>query len=180
MAAAEVDVRQRWAVDVLAARSDERLVDVGCGHGVTVSLVADRLGTGFVLGVDRSAKVLEMARRRNARHVERGRADFVPGAFQSAALDVAAWDTIYAFHVADFWRRPGPMLDRACELLRPGGRLVLLNEIASWDRRWSAPAFGEHLGAVLRDAGWSPEPPVHGGDDAPGCVAVTGRPTQPG
>ncbi len=72
------------------------------------------------------------------------------------------------------------MLARAHGLLRPGGHLVLLTEIASWDPRWSAPAFGDHLAAVLRDAGWTAERPVHGGDDAPGCVAVTGRPAQPG
>jgi SAM-dependent methyltransferase len=166
---------------VLAPRADERLVDVGCGHGVTVSLVADGLAAGgLVVGVDRSAKVLEMARRRNADHVARGSADFVVGAFESVHLERGVWDTVYAFHVADFWRRPGPMLARARELLRPDGRVVLLNEIASWDRRWSAAAFGEHLAGVLGTAGWRSETPVPGGDDAPGCVAVTGRPPQVG
>ena len=176
-----VDIRHRWAVDVLAPRADERLIEVGCGHGVTISLVADRLRVGgLVVGVDRSPKVLDMARRRNADHLERGRADFVAGSFEAVDLDAGAWDSVYAFHVADFWRRPGPMLARARALLRPDGRLVLLNAIASWDRRWSAPAFGEHLAAVLGSAGWSSGPPVLGGEAAPRCVAVTGRPPQVG
>ena len=177
MPADEVDVRHRWAVDVLAPGPNERLIEVGCGHGVALDLVAARLaGGGVVVGVDRSPSMLASARRRNARHLEAGRADLVAGSFESADLTHAAWDTIYAFHVADFWRRPVPMLDRARALLRRGGRIVLLNEIGTWDRRRTARELGEQLVAVLREHGWTAEPPVLGGEEAPGCVAVTGRP----
>jgi len=63
-----------WAVDTLEVRPTDRLLEVGCGHGVAVSLVCERLTTGTVTAIDRSPKMIEMATRRNREHVDAGRA----------------------------------------------------------------------------------------------------------
>ncbi len=41
------------AVDFLDPRSGERILEIGCGHGVAVDLVARRLEGGCVTGLDR-------------------------------------------------------------------------------------------------------------------------------
>src|ERR687886_2068652 len=63
-----------WAVDTLEVRPTDRLLEVGCGHGVAVSVVCERLTTGTISAIDRSPKMIEMAARRNREHVEAGRA----------------------------------------------------------------------------------------------------------
>src|SRR5215211_3536886 len=63
-----------WAVDTLEVRPADRLLEVGCGHGVAVSLVCERLTTGTITAIDRSPKMIEMATRRNRQHVDAGRA----------------------------------------------------------------------------------------------------------
>src|SRR5919202_1044262 len=58
-----------WSVDTLEVRPADRLLEVGCGHGVAVSLVCERLTTGTITAIDRSPKMIEMATRRNREHL---------------------------------------------------------------------------------------------------------------
>jgi SAM-dependent methyltransferase len=115
-----------WAVETLGVRPDDRLLEVGCGHGVAVSLVCERLAGGSVLGIDRSAKMIEMAARRNAAHVAAGRAAFQVAALHEADLGDAWFDIIYAIHVPVLLRGdPRRELEIVRSHLAPGGRFAL-------------------------------------------------------
>ena len=65
-----------WAIDTLAVEPDDRLLEIGCGHGVAVSLACEKLDGGTITAIDRSAKMIEMARKRNANHGASGVASF--------------------------------------------------------------------------------------------------------
>ena len=93
---------------------------------MAVSLVCERLDGGSVLGVDRSAKMIEMAGRRNAAHVAAGRAAFQVASLHEADLDGGSFDTIYAIHVPVFVRGdPHRELEVVRAHLAPGGRFAL-------------------------------------------------------
>jgi SAM-dependent methyltransferase len=117
--------RLEWAVEMLAVRPNDQLLEVGCGHGVAVSLVCERLDGGRILAIDRSAKMIEMATRRNAAHVASGRAAFQVTALHKADLDEQRFDTIFAIHVPVLLRGdPGRELEIIAAHLVPGGRFV--------------------------------------------------------
>ena len=63
-----------WAVETLAPDPADLVLEVGCGHGVAVWLVCNRLIDGQITAIDRSEKMIEMARRRNHEHIAEGRA----------------------------------------------------------------------------------------------------------
>src|SRR5262245_44250899 len=69
--------RNRWAVDLLDLRPDERVVELGCGPGGALAAIADRVVRGVAVGVDQSSVMIDQARRRNAGAVAGGRVELV-------------------------------------------------------------------------------------------------------
>ena len=100
--------RQAWAVDVLDVAPDDRILEVGCGHGVAVSLVCERLDGGRITAVDRSPKMIAMAQKRNRAYA--GKARFVTAGIEEANLGDETYDKVLAVHVAALHKR-GPALD---------------------------------------------------------------------
>ena len=111
-----------WAADVVDPAPSERVLgvgcEVGCGHGVLVSLIVDRVESGVVVGVARSATMIAAAGRRNRAAVEAGRvgleaASLVDADLAGQAFDVAgqAFDVAVPFDVRAFRTPPAPEWD---------------------------------------------------------------------
>ena len=142
-----------WAVETLGIGPEDRVLEIGCGHGVAVSLVCERLGGGRVVAVDRSPKMIEAARRRNAGHEAAGRASFVAAPLHEADLGRARFDRVLAVHVGVFTRGdPSRELAVVREHLAPGGRLHLADQPLVASR---APAHADGLARVLGAHGFA-------------------------
>jgi SAM-dependent methyltransferase len=135
-----------WAVDTLEVRPADRLLEVGCGHGVAVSLVCERLTTGTITAIDRSPKMIEMATRRNRDHVDAGKALFEAVALEDADLGNRRFDKVFAFNVAPFWLQPEAALGAVREHLARDGAVYIF-----WDARHFAPEGARDLGNELAD-----------------------------
>jgi 2-polyprenyl-6-hydroxyphenyl methylase/3-demethylubiquinone-9 3-methyltransferase len=122
----------------LAARAQGRvLLDVGCGHGALIALLATGRPERHVVGIDPDARKIEWARRSVGRlpNVEllacsvEALAAERPAAFDS----VLVADVLYLLP-AQAW---APFLRAVRELLKPGARLVLkeAEDDGSWRTR---------------------------------------------
>jgi cyclopropane fatty-acyl-phospholipid synthase-like methyltransferase len=119
-----------WAVDVLGVEPTDRLLEIGCGQGVAVSLVSEKLdGGGSITAIDRSQKMIETARKRNADHVASGVASFQSASLDQADLGKARFEKIFAINVGVFLRgQPTQELTILRDHLAPQGRLYLFHE----------------------------------------------------
>ena len=61
--------RTRWAVSLLELKPADRVLDVGIGPGYSTGLIAATVPEGLVVGVDRSALMTAIARRRLRRYL---------------------------------------------------------------------------------------------------------------
>src|SRR5215210_4912357 len=121
-----------WAVDTLALDPADRVLEVGCGHGVAVSLVCERLTSGRITAIDRSKKMIEMAARRNREHVAAGRA-----VVKTAALEMADFGD-ERFDKDQCFQRSTPSRARFLwRLLTVSARLVYRAYERVFDRRGS-------------------------------------------
>ena len=143
-----------WAIDTLAVDPADRVLEVGCGHGVAVSLVCQRLASGRITAIDRSEKMIEMATRRNREHVAAGRAVLKTAALEQADLGSERFDKVFAFNVAPFWLQPQVALGIVRRHLAPDGTVSLF-----WDARHSQPDrardLADRLSEKVRLAGFS-------------------------
>jgi ubiquinone/menaquinone biosynthesis C-methylase UbiE len=118
-----MSARLQAVVDQLAIRADDRILEIGCGHGVAATMVCERLDGGRLTAIDRSAKMIEAAERRNAESVAAGKAEFLVASLEEVDLGDRRFDIVFAVRVGLFHREP----DRARALvepwLAPGGRL---------------------------------------------------------
>jgi ubiquinone/menaquinone biosynthesis C-methylase UbiE len=119
-----VSARLRAVVDRLDVHPDHRVLEIGCGHGIAATLVCERLTTGRYTAIDRSAKMIEAATRRNARHVAAGTAEFLVAALEDADLGDRRFDRILAARVGLFHREPERAQALASRWLAPGGRVL--------------------------------------------------------
>jgi ubiquinone/menaquinone biosynthesis C-methylase UbiE len=132
------------AVGLLGLAGGERVLELACGSGRTLPLLAKRVGDGgSVVGVDRSRALIGRARRRVADfgNVELIEADWLQvevGPPLDAAICVLGLSVIDRWEVA---------LDRLLGALAPGGRLVIVDQIV--DTRHS-----HLLNAYIRFGSW--------------------------
>ncbi|MEW6322520.1 MAG: class I SAM-dependent methyltransferase [Acidobacteriota bacterium] len=115
------------AATVAIARVEphERVVELGCGGGHAVALVAAELTTGTVVGFDVSAGMVRLARRRNRSAIARGVAHVAQGDARRIDLPDASVDCVLATHTVYFWPELDGVGREIVRVLRPGGRLVL-------------------------------------------------------
>jgi protein-L-isoaspartate O-methyltransferase len=119
--------RLLWAVSALDVQPADRILEIGCGQGIAVSLVCDRLNAGRIVALDRSAVMADAAARRNAANIAMGKAVVASGDFASACPQ-GTFDKIFSVNVSAFWKLPGDGVGVLAQRLAPGGRLYVFHQ----------------------------------------------------
>jgi len=126
--------RLRWAVELVDPAADELLLEVGCGPGVAATLVCERLQTGRLLALDRSATAIARAARRNSGHLAAGRLVLQQCELRDLEIAPASLSHAFAIDVNVFWTTTAAAeLQVLREALRPGGRMHLVYGVGPGD-----------------------------------------------
>lgn len=108
------------SIDLLDPLPGQTVVDLGCGEGLDLPQLLDRVGpSGRVVGVDLDAKGLERARRAApAAHLVHS------DVAQVRDLDDSSADRVRTDRVLQHVAAPADVVREAARLLKPGGRAV--------------------------------------------------------
>ena len=126
-------VRRRKTVELLGDLEGETVLDVGCGTGALVELLASK--NVSYQGVDIASKMVEVARQRIS---EAG----LSGRFEVRQADVTAlpfpdghFGAVVGMGLLEYFDDPRPVIREARRVAKPGGRLVF-----TIPRKWSVDA----------------------------------------
>ncbi len=139
---------RRTAVRMAGLRPGDEVLDVACGTGDLTRAFADG-GAARVVGLDFTSEMLDIARSRrlHARGERGGTIEYVQGDALSLPYGDASFDVVsIAFgirNVAD----PARALSEFRRVLRPGGRLVILefSQPRFAPARWATNVYCDHV-----------------------------------
>lgn len=118
--------RLLWAVEVLAPDPADEVLEIGCGTGVAAELILERLTTGRLTAIDRSAAMIQAAEKRNHASISSGKARFLNVALEDADFAGERFDKVLAVHVNRFWLKAVDESGLWRSLLKPGGVVCLV------------------------------------------------------
>jgi trans-aconitate methyltransferase len=126
--ARSVPQRFIWAIKSLDVAPADRLLEIGCGRGVAVSLICDRLMHGTITAIDRSPAAIAAAKERNRDHIASGKAVFHTSDLARADFTGARFNKAFAVNVNLFWIEAARELAVVRNALIPRGTLTLVYE----------------------------------------------------
>jgi arsenite methyltransferase len=112
-----------FAVQQLALRTTDRVLEIGFGGGVTLPSLLK--ASSFVAGVDRSPDVVGRSKARFANALRAGRADFRVGTVEALPFEDGSFDKVCTVNTVYFWTSLQQGFAEIRRVLKSGGRVVV-------------------------------------------------------
>lgn len=169
---ADVVQQRREVLRLLALAAGEAVLDIGSGPGLLATEMAQAVGpTGRVCGIDVSDSMLALAR---SRAVPGGSApvEYRHGGVDAVPYPDGSFDAVVSTQVLEYVADIPAALAEAFRVLRPGGRLLVLDTdwdsivwhstdpdrmrriLLTWRQHLADPFLPRTLGRQLRRAGF--------------------------
>jgi len=114
-----------WVADLLKVAQTERVLEVGCGPGVTIQRLAALAPAGHVAGIDQSREMVAQARARNATEIEAGRVEIRHGSVENLPFDSESFDKALAINSMQVWPDAVAGLREVWRVTKTGGSIAV-------------------------------------------------------
>jgi len=132
-----LDASLSMAMELVANLNPRRVLDVACGTGQLLEMLAVRLDQPLLFGIDRVPAMLDVARQRLA-----GRATLLEGDAEKLQFDDACFELVTCTSSLHYFPDPGEALQECRRVISSSGTLI----ITDWCRDY---AFMKLLDRIL-------------------------------
>lgn len=116
-----------WGLDHVSVGQHAAILDIGCGGGRTIDLLASRT-RGKVYGVDYSEVSVATACEMNERVIAEGRVEIRHASVSQLPFPDATFDLVTAVETHYYWPDLPRDVREVMRVLRPGGKFVIIAE----------------------------------------------------
>lgn len=153
--------QNKAALDALAPKPGDSIIELGCGPGMGLRTAVKRVGkTGFVAGIDQSPLAAHFAAHVAHDSMLRGRAAVLRADVANLPFRDLMFDGAFAVNSFQFWPDPARALREVSRVLAPRGRLVITQRAANPERPsdFAGAARGmeriAHATSLFKAQGW--------------------------
>ncbi|WP_300464128.1 class I SAM-dependent methyltransferase [Desulfobacula sp.] len=118
-----LDLEIKLMMDLLSPEKGQRILDIGCGTGISLEPLLDR-GL-YLTGLDPSLYMLDLASKRLGHQ-----ADLHRGSAEDLPFEDNAFDSAFVFTSLEFTDRPAKAIEEACRVTKDTVVLCVLNRYA--------------------------------------------------
>ncbi len=118
-----------WGLTHVNVEPNYFILDVGCGGGKTVSILAQKTPLGKVFGIDYSTDMVEYSRKVNKKLIAKDRVKIIEGSVEKMVFPDDFFHLVTAIETYYFWPSFSADLKEIRRVLRPSGKLLIVNEM---------------------------------------------------
>lgn len=118
-----------WGLTKVKIASDDIILDVGCGGGKTVNTLAQWAHKGKVFGIDHSTEMVAYSKKVSKKLIDQNRVQIVAGSVEKMGFPNDYFNLVTAIETYYFWPSFCDALKEIKRVLKPGGKLLLVNEM---------------------------------------------------
>lgn len=123
--ARETTFENQHSLNLLDLQRQDRLIDIGTGHGATLKTATKAIDDGLIVGVDPSAVMVRLARRKNRCSIKRGLVEVHCAQASSIPFPDAHFTKLMTVHTIYFWPDLAHQLVEIHRLAASGARFVM-------------------------------------------------------
>lgn len=119
----------KWGLTKVKIAPDSVILDVGCGGGKTVNLLAQLAPDGKVFGIDQSSEMVAYSKKVNKKLIDQNRVEIIETTVEKMDFPDNFFNLVTACEVYYFWPILSDALKEINRVLKPLGGLLLINEM---------------------------------------------------
>ncbi len=112
-----------WGLKHLKIKSEDIILDVGCGGGMNINRMAENAKK--VYGIDYSIESVKLSREVNERFINEGKVEIQEGNVKNLPFEDDTFDIVTAFETVYFWPDIEKCFGEVKRVLKPGGIFLI-------------------------------------------------------
>ena len=118
-----------WMLDIVGASDGDRILDIGCGGGMTLKRLSSQVLNGSLVGLDYSPLAIEESAKLNGEDVSTGKLKLVEASVCDMPLTSNNYDKAVSVESFYFWGDHETALKEINRVLKPGGSAFICIDI---------------------------------------------------
>ena len=133
-----------WALSLIPIGKCRKILDIGCGGGMLISLLAKRFGDAAVYGIDFSEESVALSRMTNEDIIREGRCHITLDSVSDLPFAAGTFDLVTAFETYFFWPDTENDIRKASSMVACVGYIAIVSET------YPHPDFSERNEEIVR------------------------------